>query len=691
MADFFFFTDTDSLTGTQVKQDAFGPVNDLKYKVDNSFSVKTNAAAIAVLEGIPFVQQCIDNPDCVNVILYPINNPDFDFPTIKFFVYRGIKKSSLFGADGVISNDYSNWKANNILKVLHDLQDKINADNGDTGVDKPKPKSENIGYHYSIDGDNFKANDFYTETAIFLKDSIQLPLVKAGCQIGQFIGGSSKAGFQIIQDRLGYEPTLGEIRSKEAFIEVNAPANTTKEATFNYWHQKESILTYVDPAAFYGCAKATNKKVKAYTGQSAKKEDAEKIVNLFFNKEVVYLDIRNDQNYSYDYYDSFGKTIRLSFEQEGSDELQGESINYYNDWPLLRLENKKLPIKKSTSKIILELPFIGISDDTSKYYLSSFTHEFLPETDSKNKFHHLNQLDEKKQFLVGFSEKITLSSWTNDSDTLGANYFIFKYSSLQYSFCNSILRNSILDTLFSLDMKLLIDDKKPDDGDFNTYLYSSINAPVIDKTVGNDDSKDVYLPTIGIAKDKHHITFFAFQDKINHSSADSSLNYPLSLVRKGKYDNAVFLDEFEYDPNIKSLGFLAALPLRLQQQSLKLKKVSHPFPKNGTDENREYLYYLNPGTNNSGLSYIEPRTFDCITITIEEYDELKKLAEASKYRSFVHINQTDFRENDRYRLDEMELGIKSISLNNSKDILEQKQSFISGTDKITINGLVTKG
>ncbi len=213
MADFFFFTDVDALSTPQTQSQAFGPVSGdpLSFRVNNQFLVKKNASAIAVIDAIPFVQQCAENVNCVNVILLPISNPNFDFPVIKFFVYRGIDKASLFDAQGIIKESDTSWKPNNILKVLHDLQDKINADNGTT----LEPKSENIGYHYSVETDttNFQADDKYLETTIFKKDTVQLPLVTAGCQIGKFLGEVIRAGFQIIQDRLGYEPTLGQIRA----------------------------------------------------------------------------------------------------------------------------------------------------------------------------------------------------------------------------------------------------------------------------------------------------------------------------------------------------------------------------------------------------------------------------------------------------------------------------------------------
>ena len=97
MADFFFFTEQDAQSTPQLVEQAFGPLANQpltfeSYRVNNQYTVKPNASAIAVTDSIPFVQQCsgVGNENLVNIILLPISNPNFNFPTIKFFVYRGI-------------------------------------------------------------------------------------------------------------------------------------------------------------------------------------------------------------------------------------------------------------------------------------------------------------------------------------------------------------------------------------------------------------------------------------------------------------------------------------------------------------------------------------------------------------------------------------------------------------------------
>ncbi len=704
MADFFFFTEQNAQSTPQLAEQAFGPLINAplsleSYRVNNLFTVKPNASAIAVTDSIPFVQQCsgIGNENLVNIILLPISNPNFNFPTIKFFVYRGIDKNSLFNEDGVIKQSNSSWKTNNILKILHDLQNQINIENEVTDV---YPTYNSLGYHYSIIGsESFKTDNEYLETTIFEEDDIQLPIVKAGCHIGKFIGGNTFAGFQIIHDRVGYEPTLGDIRTSDQIIEVTPPVtippalpNLADE--FSFAHDKEAILTYIDPSAFYGCANANNTKVSIYTTSSdveGVKITAAEATNLFYNKEIIYIDIRNDQNYSYNYYRNFGNQLRLSFEQEGSEELIIEPIDYNDDgWPLLRLSQKELPQEKSLSKIILELPLKEISYNANRYYLNSFTHEFITEDKPKSSFVRLNDF-ENDTFKTKYSETITLSNWVNENGKLGSNYFIFKYSNIQDSKANNTLRTKNLDSLFPLDMKLLLGDDDVTDGDFKTYLYSSMNSPLIDKSNGLDDSQDIYLPKIGIAKDKYHITFFAFKDKSDHNAGNDNLNYPYDLLSTGKYDNSVRLDEYEYNSNEKSLGFLTALPYRMQSTDIKLKMVNLQFAKGETLEDRDYLYYLNSSPIKKGNISIDPRTFDCITITIAEYQQLLQISTNNNYRSFLYLKYEDHYVNGQAIIGEYKLGMKTIAISELDGSLGVDTTNIEDeNDSFSINVLINK-
>lgn len=682
MADFFFFTQLDS-PQTQGQTQAYGPVPSkaLEYRVNNQFFVPTDAPAIAIVDGIPLVQQCESNPNCVNIVLFPIKNPDFNFPNIKLVIYRGIRKDALFDTNGNILQADSTWKSNNILTVIHDLQNKINQDAGTTET----PKAENLGYHYSDsnDVDNFKASTEFIETVIFLNDGLQLPLVKAGCQIGKFIGGSGSgtpAGMQIVLDRVGYEPTLELARKSDDIVVVGGLGTTPTEVeTFQHWHEKEQILTYMDPAAFYGCAKANGIKIKAYQDSAdtnGTRMDAANVVTTFHNKNCCYLDIRNDFNFSFNYYKNFGNSITLGFEQSGTEALLETSFDYYTNWPLLRLFEQGVPTGNATSRISIKLPINDIATLNARYFLRSYTHQFLEKSEFTF-FQELNYLDSSGTIRKDFCETILVDDWISSDGYLGANYFSFKYGKVQISALTDdiLFRRNQYSLVFPLQMKNLIGDDILDDGDFKVSLYSSENAPVVLKNF-LDVSEEYYTQYIGIAKDKNNTTFFSFPDRIGYESG-RRLKFPFAVIQQGKYDNSAFLSEFEYDSNNEELGFLAVMPKRALDSALVLKKVSKQFE----GQLRQFLYYLNTRPTQDNKFSIDAKKLHTVTISNEEYDTVMALVASeydSGYKVFLKVDGDPIPVQDRdgFAIGTAGLKLQGIAFNTNNDKLESKEVIV---------------
>src|SRR5882724_8809951 len=97
MSRFFFFTNIDSL-GNQADADAFGPVigsPETKFRVTSMHRpvAGKTATAYAVCHGRVLAQDV--GPGLVNLILQPDEQPPFAFPRIKYFIYRGILKSTV--------------------------------------------------------------------------------------------------------------------------------------------------------------------------------------------------------------------------------------------------------------------------------------------------------------------------------------------------------------------------------------------------------------------------------------------------------------------------------------------------------------------------------------------------------------------------------------------------------------------
>ena len=93
----FFFADLDNFP-QQVDEGGFGPVlghDTTKFRITSKFNITTQKAAYATTDGHLFFAPHGDDPDKVNILLRPSKPLDIGVK-IKFFVYRGILKSSIF-------------------------------------------------------------------------------------------------------------------------------------------------------------------------------------------------------------------------------------------------------------------------------------------------------------------------------------------------------------------------------------------------------------------------------------------------------------------------------------------------------------------------------------------------------------------------------------------------------------------
>ena len=167
MAKHFFFTDQDilniQLVGQEFGSVATNPTS--QYQVTSKHTAAGIPNAYAVSDGVLFVQNAGIN--LVNLILKPTSQPPFQFPKIKFYIYRGIVKSSLVNGLEVATSS-----SNDLTKSIWDSQVARNASAG-TSDSAPK---EALGI--DISGSGSLDEVFYRENI-----SYQLPVVQAGWSV----------------------------------------------------------------------------------------------------------------------------------------------------------------------------------------------------------------------------------------------------------------------------------------------------------------------------------------------------------------------------------------------------------------------------------------------------------------------------------------------------------------------------
>ena len=347
----YFFTDCDNLSNTKKYGAISSGDTDFqagfdRYRITNVFAVEgtqetntgtgtettneTNSEtstphkAYAVCKGKILVQEDKDDASLVNIVLKPEMHSSNN-PAVKYFVYRGILKSSLYESDNSLKtngNSIVSWIEKNIKE----------PDGRILGMELTNDAS--FGDEASID------NAFYNSDGVF-----ELLTVPAGWCIGTF--ADNYIGFEIWLDTIGFNPTFSMIRNHETIIDVEQlPTNPTDGDISAQKALKEQILNYMDPAAYFGnmyddriFVRNTNSEASRdgieYSFEKVKKENLyTQIIDNFLNKNVVYIDIRNEFNTSYNYFGNYGE-IKLDVirdkEQQPTTEVCYESSN----WPII--------------------------------------------------------------------------------------------------------------------------------------------------------------------------------------------------------------------------------------------------------------------------------------------------------------------------------------------------------------------
>lgn len=363
MADFFFFTDVDLLDNQPLDQ-RFGPVDGFEnsqYRLLSIHSSSTDANAYAICNGQVFVQQDESNVDLLNLVLRPSVQPKLGLPAIKYFIYKGIKKESLFNSDGITiasagSNDLTQliWDSQN---GKNESKDKLNSNPPGTTTDTPSVNSIGVNYT-SLASSPFTATDSEKLSIPFFNDAseFQLPTVSGGQKIGTF--DNTQFALQIVFDSLIYTPKFNNARIFDHVLEIpSLVGGENQSEIFDHWHKKEEILFYMDASAFFGSFYGSDLRIKNSTDGSFTKISGDDIYELllikFSNRNRVYLDLRGELNHSFCYFGNYGDEIMASF--DGTTPVTLVDVRRAN-WPILLLDSD-FPAGNTSSHNVLKLCF----------------------------------------------------------------------------------------------------------------------------------------------------------------------------------------------------------------------------------------------------------------------------------------------------------------------------------------------
>ena len=379
-----FFIEQDAFLANTALQ-SFGPQSSNEFNLTTSFSLSGEKKAYSICKGVVLIQPQTDSTTKVNLILRPFTQP-YKGLNVKYFIYRGLKRSDFFTGDLVKTRDTGTPSSTS------DFINKINIDYDDfyKPLTPPPFPSKFIGYDDSEDAPDdstllskffFKESQFVEAGGVFEEEentAFELPMIDKGKWLGNFADG--ECGIDVVLNYGDYEHefdsgefvfNLSYARAVKAKITLSGGESTVEKKI-----KREQITQFIDIAAFYGLF-IPEGKVNVHNPQgevSAKNGTAiyNDLLVSFFNKHKVYIYISSDRNRSYNYYDNYQlsqiniNNIRLKVLDDYTETTYGE-----HSWPIQIVDINQvssnnyceISIQLITSPSYEEIAFYGLNGD----------------------------------------------------------------------------------------------------------------------------------------------------------------------------------------------------------------------------------------------------------------------------------------------------------------------------------------
>lgn len=337
------FADMADLEQSQVQ--AFGPVDTTKFRLTSSFDTTSNPLAVvnayAAVDGIVFLQRNLTD-NTINLVLKPIKQAEIGFNKVKYFIYRGLREDDIINMGAPLE-----MKVNGTAYPDANFVDYVNQTNDALNPGVPVPMTA-LGWDPTNQALEDLVDDFFFNSSAVR----QLPVVKRGMVLARF--NNPLIGFEIVLAEGSYPLTLANIRQASYTLDVSGIANLDDRAA-----KREEILNYIDPAAYYGMHYLSGLLRAVIPDPDPATIDTEKrtktdlyndFVSKFWTKNTLYLDIRNDNGYSYNYYGNYtqqtgsdlGKAIKLGYIPPAQQALTTSKFET-QEWPIIIYNNETMP------------------------------------------------------------------------------------------------------------------------------------------------------------------------------------------------------------------------------------------------------------------------------------------------------------------------------------------------------------
>lgn len=389
---------------TQTATQAFGPIDTNRFRLTSLFSTPAAAGAsvmaYAVLDGLVFVQENPTN-NTINLIIQPLRQADINYTKVKYFIYRGLRKADFVdgGNPANVRATTNNAKAN-FLDNLHKTNQTLNPGSTLTLA--------------ALNWDNKPVEEYLDNYFFNAGTDSQLPVVGRGMELGRFhnISGADEFGFEIVLAEGEYTLTIADAQASSKIVDVSSIADANEKQA-----KREEILNYVDPAAYFGMHFYSKLfyptipdpdpnviNTQTYTGADIYTN----VVSKFYTKNTLYIDIRNEHGYSFNYDGTYtisdatidnGNALRVGAAPSSSGNPLIPQKYHHQDWPILIKDNQGAPLQSTldTSSVYMNLPW-NVHNPHPQVYVER---GFLLTASNQNRFvSHSKLLDNESIVLI---------------------------------------------------------------------------------------------------------------------------------------------------------------------------------------------------------------------------------------------------------------------------------------------------
>ncbi|HMO61037.1 MAG TPA: hypothetical protein PKC39_02230 [Ferruginibacter sp.] len=345
-----FFTEPSKLVA-QTESQKFGPVSDSEYRTTSRFALTDDAKAFAVFSGNVML---FDNPnaDLVNLIIWPLYYSHTELnPGVRFVIYRGLKRE-----DFMVPVTGGGYQLPDVADLVTPFMTQLYADynkahnNGGNIDNYPTSLLDIFSYNQS-ELDDERLSNIITQKRPFA-------FVQKGVHLGNFTS-SGGAAIDIVLDESKYSPNVAFARSNDFSIVIDEfdSNDTPGKENYNKLAKREWIKNFIDPCVFYHLHRKTG---VWYDGLTDKFDFESFFINIstkFFTYTSVYIDIRNNNDYSLNYYQD-NEDAQKNHLQIGINDQEPQPVNYFtNYWPIKILTCNSSPNVHSNSIVKLGLKF----------------------------------------------------------------------------------------------------------------------------------------------------------------------------------------------------------------------------------------------------------------------------------------------------------------------------------------------